>query len=371
MPVVVRDKQGSVVGGLKKEDFQAFDNDKPRAISSFTIVERGAANRNAENGLQPLPFPGAAPQPQAASHRFVVLLFDDLHLSAGDLADSKEAGVKAIDGILPGADLVATISTSGKTNSGLTRDRAKLQASILSLMPQGNYLRESDACPKIGYYQAWEMERVEDTEAFGQAYRQMEACGAESREDPRQIVRMTAMRVLKDGSRDFVETFATINEVVRRMANLPGRRTLILVSPGFPILEPEVSAAESRAIELAAQAGVTIGTLNAHGVYTTSVTAGNDYGNDYSVNALHVAGGALSDLADGTGGTYYHSSNDLDAGFKALSTEPDVVYLLELSVGDVKPDDTYHRLKVKVARDGMQVQARHGYFMPKPDKSRK
>jgi hypothetical protein len=32
VPVVVRDKRGRVVGGLKKENFQVFDNGKPQVI---------------------------------------------------------------------------------------------------------------------------------------------------------------------------------------------------------------------------------------------------------------------------------------------------------------------------------------------------
>ena len=81
------------------------------------------------------------------------------------------------------------------------------------------------------------------------------------------------------------------------------------------------------------------------------------------------AEGALSDLADGSGGTFFHNSNDLDAGFKSLAEAPETVYLLELSLDNVKPDVAFHRLKVKVNRDGLQLQARRGYFMPKPEKA--
>jgi len=49
----------------------------------------------------------------------------------------------------------------------------------------------------------------------------------------------------------------------------------------------------------------------------------------------------------------------------------EVVYVLELSLDGVKPDGTYHRLKVKVDRDGLQLQARRGYFMPRPEKGKK
>jgi VWFA-related protein len=79
----------------------------------------------------------------------------------------------------------------------------------------------------------------------------------------------------------------------------------------------------------------------------------------------------MAELADGTGGTFFHNSNDLDAGFKALTEAPEVVYLLELPLENVKPDGSYHRLKVKVTRDGLQIQARRGYLVPKPEKNKK
>ena len=366
IPVVVRDQQGRSVSGLKKEDFQLFDNNRPRAISAFMVEQNGAPQGSAAGNAQTASTTSAAPP-----RRFIVLLFDDLHMSLVDLENAKKAGEKALGGLLEGSNQVAVLSLSGKVASGLTRDRAKLDEAILSLKSQGDYLHINEACPKIGYFQAWLLEFPQEAAAIRDAARQVMACGASSDpQDAERTARLIAQRIVNVVGRGYVNSFSAIDEIVRRMAALPGQRTLILISPGFEIRDPVVSAAESQMINLAAQSNVTISTLSARGLYTTSQTAGNDFSSKYSILDLSWTESSLSDLADGTGGTFIHNSNDLEAGFKSLADAPETVYLLELSLDNVKPDVTFHRLKVKVNRDRLQLQARRGYLMPKAEKAK-
>lgn len=46
------------------------------------------------------------------------------------------------------------------------------------------------------------------------------------------------------------------------------------------------------------------------------------------------------------------------------------IHLLELPVNDVKADGSWHRLAVKVDRNGLDVQARRGYSVPRPEKKK-
>ena len=79
----------------------------------------------------------------------------------------------------------------------------------------------------------------------------------------------------------------------------------------------------------------------------------------------------MAELAAGTGGIYFHNSNDLEGGFHRLTAAPAYLYLLEFSAGNVKQNGSYHRLKVKVNQDDLTVQSRKGYIAPKAPKKKK
>lgn len=91
---------------------------------------------------------------------------------------------------------------------------------------------------------------------------------------------------------------------------------------------------------------------------------------EYQSDSMLLSEEIMAELADGTGGKFFHNSNDLEGGFQALTAVPEYVYLLELSLRDVKQDGAYHLLKVKVDQKDLKLQARRGYFAPKPEKSK-
>jgi hypothetical protein len=73
----------------------------------------------------------------------------------------------------------------------------------------------------------------------------------------------------------------------------------------------------------------------------------------------------LVEMAYGTGGVFFHNSNDLVEGFKRVAARPEFVYVLGFSPQNLKLDGRLHGLKVTLRNSiKLEVQARKGYYAP-------
>jgi VWFA-related protein len=306
-------------------------------------------------------------------------LFDDLHLGAGDLMQAQRVASKMIGSTLKDSDMGLAISFSG-ANSGFTRDRNKLQETIANLKTQELYRHAGHECPDVDYYQGDLIVNQHNQQAFDLAVQDTLSCGHINLQSVAEGMATTAARrAVNIGDQDVRVTLGFLVNLVRKMGTLPDERTLILVSPGFLTMTPEALAEKSQVLDTAAESNVTISALDARGLYTTEIDA-SEHGSDtiqgmqtgqYAQNhrnTMTQSEDILAELAEGTGGTYFHNTNDLEGGFLQLAGAPEFVYILELSLDKVKQDGMYHRLKVRVGRDGLKLQALRGYFAPKKEK---
>ena len=241
------------------------------------------------------------------------------------------------------------------------------------------YRRVGRACPQMTYYEADRILNKHDFMALDAAIENTLACCDCKRDIAETLAQNAASENLQIGDQDVRLTLGFILDIVRKMGAMPGQRTLILISPGFLTVTPEAMLGKSEVLDMAAKSNVTINALDARGLYTITAEASEQNRGSYVAerNAAQYRGysmtlneDVMAELSDGTGGTFFHNSNDLEGGLQRLTVVPEWVYVLEFSPTGVKQDGSYHPLKVKVKDEGLRVEARRGYFAFRPSSSK-
>ncbi len=392
VPVVVRDRQGHAVGNLEKQSFKLFDKGKVQTISKFSVEKLGshahADGNTAAEKVTPVVAPGEeAIGKDAASalpERYVAYLFDDLHFQFGDLVRVQKAATKHIGSALQPTDRAAIYTTSGQGNLDFTDDRTKLQAAVMRLRQQPMFTQQPNQCPDMNYYLADLIINKHDQQALQASIADTIVCaslsGPGAQQTAQAMVQGAASSFIGIGEQGTRVTLSVLKDVVRRISAMPGQRTIVLISPGFLTLAMESFEDKTEILDRAAHANVIISGLDARGLYTDSTYDASQRGSattqmsilksQYARAADSAQADVLAEMADGTGGTFFQNSNDLDAGFKRVAAAPEYVYMLGFSPQNLKMDGSFHKLKIALQdANGLAVQARRGYYAPKHLKS--
>jgi VWFA-related protein len=365
VPVVVRDREGRAVGNLTQDDFQLFDKGKLQVISKFSVekTEKTASVPGASSGALDAP---SKPQP-VLPNRYVAYLFDDVHLERGNLLDIRRAVNRHLDQALDASGRAAIMTTTGLALADFTGDREKLHKAVDSVQPWTSGIEALD-CPPVTYYTAdlltnkflymsLSAEQILDVIMKGQADESLVATyGATKRCYPKvpNSVIVATMKAnvgaaLNFGDQETRYSLGAVKDTIHRLSVMPGNRILVLVSPGF-LLTRDFRFAENDLFESAARANVRVNVIDARGLCVFCRTEDSNI---------------LAELADGTGGKYFHDDNGLVEGLNEVAAAPEYMYILGFSPHELKFDGAYHNLKVTVRKPaGASLQVRRGYWAP-------
>jgi VWFA-related protein len=402
---IVHDKQGRLVENLRKEDFRLFDNGKEQAIAQFEAEAPNekaqpaeSSGSNAPDGAKATGAPPAVPLTSVSTPRFLALFFDDFSMSAADVIFARDAADRYLARNLRTIDQAAIVTASGTIMVDFTTDLKQLHEALFKLTPSGR--GKNHDCPEISEYQAEEIIERESNYLPGPPpnprggggstpipppatqlamAEAIDRCNipSESSADLLPLVRSSAQAVL-DRSRQLAQyRLEALNRLVNYISLMPGRRNIILVSSGFLTTAQQLGA--TSIIDRALRSQVIISSIDAKGlaVMLREADASQDYmptqsnlvaeRHQMDTDGQIAAGQVLAEVAESTGGKYFHNSNDLDAGFREAAIVSEPGYVLAFSPNHMKFDGTFHNLKVTLreAPHGYTLQARTGYFAPR------
>ncbi|MGH9676179.1 MAG: VWA domain-containing protein, partial [Candidatus Acidiferrum sp.] len=381
--VVVRDAQGKIVPNLRREDFVLLDNRKEQVISSFAVetpsthVAPPSETASAAGGA-PAESDKLAAARAALPQRFVAMVFDDGHMAIEDTTFVRDAATRFFGALAP-SDRVGMYTTSGQLTQEFTDDHVLLKKALLGIVPRPVGGTRPDDCPDVNYYEADLIVNKSDTQALAVATEDALQCAFNG--DPRQqaaaaaLASSASIRAVNAGDIQTQYAYRHMEDTMRRLAAMPGQRVMVFVSPGF--IPSTLQLETSDIIDRALRAGIVINTIDARGLYTPDLqgdiaspahdsfrTAG--FKTSYRVQSQSANSEVLGQLAQGTGGTFFHNRNDVDEGMREAVAAPSLSYVLGFSPQNLKIDGRYHTIEVKLANKlKYSLQARRGYFAPR------
>ena len=366
---VVTDKNGKPVRDLRPDEVQIFEDGHQQKITHFSFISSEPTVAQPPAPSAPLD-KHAPPLPPVKLHpedvrRTIALVVDDLGLSFESTYYVRRALKKFVDQQMQPGDLVAIIRTSGGIGAlqQFTADKRQLYAAIERVKWSASGRSGIGVFAPIENNSANSEEAQTANEDFNQFREDVFAVG----------------------------TLGAVRYVVRGMRELPGRKSILLLSDGFRIHSRDdpnrnyrALLALRRLIDEANRATVVIYTMNAAGLQTLSFSAADSTGgmnseqlerrlSDRRTAAFESQEG-LDYLARETGGIAIRNNNDLSGGIRRVIEDQKSYYLIgyrpDESTFDAKTGRrTFHKLSLKVSRPGkFSVRMRNGFYGVADDK---
>jgi VWFA-related protein len=276
--LMVFDKHGHFVDGLRPEDFAISVGGKQQNIQFFQRVAAGSAGE--ENQLTAARSANLARSGKAVPNsddsdraRMIFFFVDDTHLHSEGILRARKALLDFVENRMGQNDQVAIVSTSGQIGflQQLTDNKVVLRTAISRLVGK----RDADVYPgktRITEYMASQIENHNDKALFAyllESTKLEQQMGAGSRHgDHRTSSSYSAGPYLANRLRQINgqarlssrATLATLQGLLATTAGLPGRKLLFFLSDGF-IVNPQDSDNSNllrRVTEAAGQTGTVI-----------------------------------------------------------------------------------------------------------------
>lgn len=385
VPVVVTDKSGTHATGLSKEDFELLENGKSRPIASFEEV-KSTTNRPARVAMPRGTYSNALSD-DSSPKRLTIFALDLVNTPFMDQSYARQQLMKFLASRISSQEPIALVAIKANGIQVLhdfTSDPAVLVEALK---------RVTGAIPALNGAFAGDVVSAEAA-AFAGFSTAPEAYAA--------LVEREAITV----------TLEAFQHVAEAFAGVPGRKSLIWATAGFPFaldpisgtilmphtftqgstkvagggtmtrngtLAPLPDAAQvnfqedlssleplyQRTLQTLNDAGISVYPVDARGLIV--FFPGADVSRIQGIGSVKQAifqstRDTMEGFADMTGGKAFYNRNDLDVAFQKAADDSSTYYMLGYYL-DKNAKPGWHKLQVKVKRQGTEVRARNGFFV--------
>lgn len=400
--VVVLDKQGRFVEGLKPEQFQLRVDGK--SLSTF-FVEHVRAGTRAEAKLIDRRGGQETPANTDTTYRGRTIIFfiDDLHLSPGSIEQTRKALLRFVDERMSIDDQVVVASPSGQIGflQRFTDSKAVLRAAIARLNHKPYVIRDtehvgmteylalkidggdSDALSYFTEQLLKETNYRTQAGSLGPAVRSPTGgrsagglpSGGMTKAMAERNVRERAQFLLKQAETISAATLATLENLMRASSGVPGRKLLFFVSDGFYLNDRSTAFGDrlKQITDAATRSGVVVYSIDARGlVGTTDVT--NNRADPQgrlarsNLGELSASQDPLTAVAADTGGKAFLNTGDLNSALNTALNETANYYVVAWRPEtDEQKGNKFRGIEVSIKdRPELTVRLPKGFFVQPP-----
>ena len=362
--VVIHDKKGDFVGGLKAEDLQLLEDGKPQKIEQFYMVAH-------ERGGQLIPVTGDQPvAPEDRARRIFVVMFDEGHLAHESLMRTKQGVIQFIKENIGPGDFGGIFENGRMHNGRLTTSAAELLAGVnkvnVGFENRQSLLATFREFPRIPS----EIDAMRIAEGSIEVARRIgqRVC----QDDPQSCLLNGGLNqvenLIQQKSRLYVRqarmlsytTLQNLRYVVSRLSRIPGRKTLVFLSEGFFVEEARNDLLAIGAD--AARGGTTIYSIDGRGLIG-SPSATSDVLTEAAGRSTAFDSGEAAPylLTSATGGIRIQNIDDVGRAFNMVVRDTSTYYVIGYRPDNAVMDGKFRKIEVKANVSGVNIRSRKGY----------
>jgi len=354
----VLDGDGRPVRTLRPEDFRIDVDGRPRRIVSAQFIDQSV-----ENDAR-LPASGAhfSSNEGADDGRIVVVAVDQAHIKRLEGRPALAAASRFIES-LPAIDRIGVVGLTSATSVTLTRDRLALRNRLGALIGHGDSLSGQF---NLGISEALE---IADGGRARLADAVLRECGRSLADyvntaragDDAATGRDSCPEQLEQESRGMAQhahaqariSLAALEALIVRLKELPGPKTIVLLSEGMIVDPRRVDVSK-----LAADAQAARVTIYALALEVPEFDATQQRVAPTATRDRQVRHDGIEQVAGAARGAVFRLAGDDPSPFARITRELSGHYLLAFEAADSDRDARAHRIRVALTRGRHQLRAR-------------